>query len=205
MEQDSFMTAAGEQHGDEEAAAEEPPAVEPTAVEPTAEEAEEGPAGVAVTSFTGAIMSVISGTTRAESLARVLVDGAVRQVLGEVAAASGTTLEALMEAHGDRAVAMWTRADPRAREPRRPLEQLCTAMTRAKKPCSKPARVGTLCRWHAAAEQARANDENVHVEQRRQARVTAFQESLREMPPPPPPPMSQSVWSFSQQVLTQPY
>jgi hypothetical protein len=168
-------------------------------------------------------MSVITGVTRVESLSQVVVEGAVRQVLEGVARDVGTTVEALMATHGDRAVADWTRADrlgpPRTRR-RRPREQhqqhqrqhqqhqqqqhqqqLCTATTRAKKPCSKPARVGTLCSWHAAAEEARARarDENVNAQQARAATVAAFQTRMMEMPPPPPR-LSQSMWSFSQQL-----
>ncbi len=152
-------------------------------------------------------MAVIGGVTRVEMLAHVMVDGAVRQVLGEVAQTYGTTLEALMRAHGDRAVAMWTRTDPEQPSRRkRPLETLCAATTRSKKPCSKPATVGTLCSWHAAQKQARehAQDNKENEAQRdereREARVAAFQARLREMPPPPPPRMSQSQWTFSQEL-----
>lgn len=159
---------------------------------------------VPVVDMRSAIMSVISGVSRMESVAHVIVDGAVRQVLEEVAASYGTTVEALMRAHGDRAVSMWTRVAPPCQPRRRPAEALCTATTRKKKPCSKPARVGTLCSWHAAMAQALQNDENAAPHQHaRQERVVAFQASLREMPPPPPPRMSQSVWSFSQEPSQQ--
>lgn len=187
------------------------------------------------TGFAAAVMSVITGVARVESLSRNLVEGAVRQALLGVAQDVGTTVHELMVAHGDRAVADWTRADrlgaPRPRRRPRPAESpaepqaLCTAVTRSKKPCSKPARVGTLCSWHAAmaeaAAKARVQDENIdRVQQPREEqtqqtqqpreeqsqqppddrnqRVADFQESLREMPPPPVR-MSQSLWTFSQQ------
>lgn len=168
------------------------------------------------TGFAEAMVAVITGVARVESLSRAVVEGAVRQALDGVARDAGTLVESLMTAHGDRAVADWTRADrlgaPRKRRrraqdeapqpPHPPQErQLCTATTRAKKPCSKPVRVGTLCSWHAAIEgaKARARDENVNAQQQRAATVADFQARVLEMPPPPPR-LSQSMWSFSQQL-----
>lgn len=173
------------------------------------------------TGFAAAVMAVISGVAQVESLSRTLVEGAVRQVLRGVALDTGTSAEELMAAHGDGPVADWTRADrlggllrhrrppPRPRasraEPPPPL-QLCTATTRAKRPCSKPVRPGsTICSWHYGMSEtaARAKEPDPLDETAADAaaakrqRVALFQERLRAMPPPPPR-ASQAVWTFSQ-------
>lgn len=170
------------------------------------------------TRFMAAVVQTITGVASVESLAKTLVAGAVHDALDGVAKAHELDIAALMATYGRPAIEAWTRTHEDGPMPL--AATLCTALTRSNRPCTKPAKVGTLCAWHFgqgidrdapapaprpskahAPRDAHAAQTQAQTQAKRQ-RIQDFQASLATMPPPPPR-RHQGGFGFSQQPGSQ--